>query len=62
MCAGATEILAVYFEDPCARPGFMGLAVRKGLWPYMQKYVAALRERCSLDGPSNNNCEVCPHL
>ena len=33
----------MYFEDPCVRPGIMNLAVRKGLWAYMQKYVAALR-------------------
>ena len=43
LAAGATEIVAVYFENPLCRPGIMNLAVRKGLWPYMQKYVAALR-------------------
>lgn len=53
--AGATEVAAVYFEDPCLRPGIMNLAVRKGLWPYLLKYVAALRSHsaaASLHSPS----------
>jgi hypothetical protein len=35
-------MVAAYFEDPRARPTLMALAVRKGLWGYMQKYIAAL--------------------
>ena len=43
MCpTGATEMIAAYFEDPRVRPGLMALAVRNGLWSYMQKYTAAL--------------------
>ena len=63
MAAGATEIMAVYFEDPCVRPGIMNLAVRKGLWAYMQKYVAALRAQTAAAALSNDTSrQVCAYL
>ncbi len=37
------EIVSVYFEDPGIRPGVVNLAVRKGLWPFAQKFAAAFR-------------------
>ena len=56
--AGATEIVAVYFEDPCVRPGIINLAVRKGVWPYMQKYVAALHDRTTPASTPGGSSEV----
>jgi len=62
--AGGAEVVSLYFENPlAARASFVNLAVRKGLWPGMQRYAAAYRayaaararaggggRRASLDG------------
>jgi hypothetical protein len=39
-----TELLSVYFEDSSVRAGLAKMAVPKALWPYIQKYDAALRQ------------------
>ena len=58
--AGATEMVAAYFEDPRARPALMALAVRKGLWGYMQKYTAALHAHAG--GAPSQDCSPVRHL
>ena len=50
----AAEVISIYFEDPSARPGFVNLAVRKGLWPSVQRFAAAFRAaspHCRLPRP-----------
>lgn len=41
---GGSEMLTVYFEDSNVRAGLAKMAVPKALWPYAQKYNAALRQ------------------
>ena len=56
-------MIAAYFEDPCARPELVALAVRKGLWAYMQKYTAALHAHAADancgDAAPGVHCQVC---
>jgi hypothetical protein len=39
----STEMVSVYFEDSQVSPKLAKMAVPKGLWPFWQKYDAALR-------------------
>ncbi|KAK9805498.1 hypothetical protein WJX72_001542 [[Myrmecia] bisecta] len=41
---GAAEVITMYFEDPGVRAGIMNIAIRKGLWAFVQKHEAGLRE------------------
>lgn len=41
---GGAEVVSVYFEDPSMPPRMTTLAIRNGLWPFVQKHEAALRQ------------------
>lgn len=38
------EVITVYYENIGMHPGFCGVAIKKGLWGFVQKHEAALRD------------------
>ncbi len=48
---GAVEVVTNYFEDSCCSSGIVNMAIRKALWPMIQKSEEGLR-RCVNSLPS----------